>query len=244
MSATPNPRLDAAARQKAFDALATYDRGSSRGALQPIDHAVAAATNDAALRADLELRLGAILRGPAPVVAKEYACGKLTVIGGPASVPALAALLSTPELAHAATNALQAMPGAEAGQALRDSLGRLTGLPLVGVITALGMRRDTDSAALMAPLLVHADGRVASAAIAALGEIGSKAAATLLHEFAPKAPPPLRPAVADACLVAAERLRASGEPAVARTLLDGLLATEPAAHVGAAALRLGETNRR
>jgi HEAT repeat protein len=237
MSTSPDTRLEAAARQKAFDALVTYDRGSSRGALQPIDDAVAAATGDAALQADLELRLGAILHGRAPVVAKEYACGKLAVIGGPASVAALAELLPNPELAHAATNALQVMLAPEAAATLRGSLGKLAGLPLVGVITALGMRRDAESAALLGPLLTHADGRVAGAAVAALGEIGSKAAVRLLLEFVPKATPPLRPAVADASLVGAVRLRDAGDPAGARSLLEALLATEPPAHVRAAALR-------
>jgi HEAT repeat protein len=238
MSTSTDTRVAAAALQQAFDALARYDRGSGRGALQPIDDAVAAATKDAAPRRDLEQRLAAILRGPAPAVAKEYACEKLAWIGGPAAVPALAGLLSNPDLAHTATHALQVMTCAEAAVALRDNLARLSGLALAGVITALGTRRDAASAGKLAALLAHPDARVASAAAGALGEIGSPAAGKALREFLPKAPPAIRPALGDACLVCAERLKAAGEAGAARVLLDALLATAPPPHVRAAALRI------
>jgi HEAT repeat protein len=238
MSTSTDTRVAAAALQQAFDALAGYDRGSGRGALQPIDDAVAAATNDAALRSDLEPRLAAILRGPAPAVAREYACEKLALIGGPAAVAALAGLLSNPDLAHAATNALQVMTCAEAAVALRDSLARLSGRALAGVITALGTRRDIASAGKLAALLANPDARVASAAAGALGEIGSPAAGKTLRELLPKAPSALRPALGDACLVCAERLKAAGEAGAARALLDALLATAPSPHVRAAALRI------
>jgi hypothetical protein len=171
-------------------------------------------------------------------VAKEYVCAQLAVMGGPATTVALGELLAQPELAHAATNALQVMPGPEAVATLRASLGRLAGLPLIGVITALGMRRDADSVVALERMLADTDNGVASAAAAALGEIGSMAAARALGAFLSQAPLPLRPALGDACLVGAARVRAAGGPIVARALLDALLATEPPGHVRAAALRL------
>lgn len=238
MNTTTDTRFAAAALQQAFDTLARYDRGSGRGALKPIDEAVAAATKDAALRGVLDQRLAAVLRGTAPAVAKEYACEKLALIGGPAAVPALAGLLSYPDLAHAATNALQVMTCAEAAAALRDSLAKLGGLALAGVITALGTRRDAASTGKLAALLGNPDPRVASAAAGALGEIGSPAAGRALQQFLPKAPPALRPALGDACLVCAEKLKAAGEAGAARALLDALLAAAPSPHVRAAALRI------
>lgn len=238
MSPSTDTRVAAAALPQAFAALARYDHGSGRGALQPIDDAVAAATKDAALRSDLEWRLAAILREPAPAEAREYACEKLALIGGPAAVPALAALLPHPALAHAATNALQVMTCAEAAAALRDSLDRLSGLALAGAITALGTRRDAAGVGKLAALLVNPEAHVASAAAGALGEIGSPAAGKALREFLPKAPPALRPALGDACLVCAERLQAAGAAGAARALLNALLAAAPPPHVRAAAWRI------
>ena len=240
MNAAPDarPAPPTAALDAAFAALARYDRGSGRGALQPIDDAVAAATQDAALRAALETRLVAVLRAPASAVAREFACEKLARIGGPDAVPALAALLADPDLAHAAAHALRAIPGEAASHALRQSLGRLSGLPLMGAIAALGQRRDVASVVALAGFLGHAEARVATAAAAALGEIGSVAAARELQTFLARAPQAIRPALADACLACAEHLRQAGEARAARRLLDALLGTAPAPHVRAAALRL------
>jgi HEAT repeat protein len=240
MNAAPEagPVPPTAALDTAFAALTRYDRGSGRGALLPIDDAVAAATPDTALRAALETRLVAVLRGPASAVAREYACEKLARIGGPDAAPALAALLSDPDLAHAAANALRAIPGEAASRALRQSLERLSGLPLLGAIAALGQRRDATSVAALAGFLGHAEERVATAAAAALGEIGTVAAARELQAFLARAPQTIRSALAEACLVCAEHLRQAGETRAARRLLDTLLGTAPAPHVRAAALRL------
>lgn len=240
MNATPEarPAPSTAALDAAFAALARYDRGSGRGALQPIDDAVAAATQDAALRAALETRLVAVLRGPASTVAREFACEKLARIGGPDAVAALATLLADPDLAHAAANTLRAIPGEAASRALRQSLEHLSGLPLVGAIAALGQRRDAASVTALAGFCGHAEERVVTAAAAALGEIGTVAAARKLRAFLARAPQTIRPALADACLVCATHLRQAGEARAVRILLEALLGTPPAPHVRAAALRL------
>lgn len=227
-----------AAVDRAFKALETYQSGSSRGALLALDQAVIEATSDAAARADLELRLVKVLRGPASTVAKEYACGKLAVIGGPGAVEALGELLPDLTLAHAATNALQVIPGAEAGKVLGDRVGTLSGLRKVGVITALGLRRDAASEPILAKLLLDPDVEAAAAAAGALGEIGTRAAAMALEAFLPHAPGPVRAALADACLAGAERLTASGQKAPAQALVKALIAAGPPEHVRVAATRL------
>lgn len=190
------------------------------------------------MRAELERRLLAIVRGPAPGVAREYACAKLALIGGPAAAEGLAGLLATAEVAHAAVQALQAMPGPEAGAALRRELPRVQGLALVGVINALGHRRDAASAGGLAERLGSAEKEVASAAVAALGAIATPEAARALREFLPQVPSALQAAAADACLVAAARLSSEGDRAAARVLLEGLIEINPPAHVRAAVQRV------
>lgn len=239
MSTNAEPRVTPAALDQAFAALAKYDRGSGRETLKPIDDAVNASAGDAELRGDLERRLVAALRSPASVVAKEYACGKLALIGGAAAVAALAELLPHAELAHPATNALQQMTSAEAAAALRDNLPKLRGLPLVGVLVAVGARRDLAGVAKLTELLADPDPLVVSAAGAALGEIASAAAARGLIEFLPKAPAALHLVLGDACLVCAERLKTAGDTATARAVIEALPATKVPEHIQAAARRLG-----
>jgi len=229
--------VNPAAVDKAFEALNTYDYGAARGGLVPLDEAVRSSLGDAAARQELERRLAAVLSTKAAPVAKEYDCAKLGLLGAAGAVPALAALLPDPALSHAARNALEAMPCAEATEALRDCLPKLGGLLKVGVINSLGARRDSRSVPALAALLKDADTQVAAAATAALGGIGTAKAAEVLRAFQPKAPEAMRLVAADACLAAAEHLLASGNRALAQTIYEALAAAGQPKHIQLAAKR-------
>ena len=226
-----------AAVDKAFEALATYDYGSARASLLPIDDAVRSSLRDAAARQELERRLAAVLSAKASPVAKEYVCAKLGLLGGAGAVPALAALLPEPALSHAACGALEAISCPEAVEALGASLPKLSGLLKVGVINSLGARQDARSVPALTALLKDADTQVAAAAAAALGSIGTVEAAKALRAFQPKAPEAMRLAVADACLACAERLLAKGKKAAAQALYQALATTQQPKHVQLAAKR-------
>ncbi|MBE0545855.1 MAG: hypothetical protein IH623_31385 [Verrucomicrobia bacterium] len=228
---------DAAALDAAFEALKTYDQGSSRGALMPIDEAVMASLDDKAAQKELEQRLATALQHGGSAVAREYICSKLAVIGSEVCVPALAAQLNAPQFANAARNALEAIPGAQATKALRDNLAKTEGAQKVGVINSLGARRDADSVRALTALLKHDDAGVAGAAAAALGDIATTNAAKALREYQPKAPEALRLKVADAILTCAERLLAAGKRADAQTLYQLLATTSQPNHIQHAAAR-------
>jgi hypothetical protein len=229
--------VNPAAVDKAFEALNTYDCGSARASLVPVDDAVRSSLGDAAARQGLERRLAAALATKASPVAKEYVCAKLGLMGAAGAVPALAALLSEPALSHAARSALEAMPCPEAVEALRNSLPKLGGLLKVGVINSLGARQDARSVPALAALLKDADTQVAAAAAAALGAVGTLEAAKALRAFQPKAPEAMRLVVADACLACAERLLANGKKAPAQAFYQALATAEQPKHIQLAAKR-------
>ena len=83
--------------------------------------------------ADKEADLLGVLRGDAAAAEKAIACKKLAVYGSKAAVPELAKFLSNPQLASWARIALEAIPGAEADEALRKSTESLEGNLLIGV---------------------------------------------------------------------------------------------------------------
>ena len=172
--------MDKAAVDKAFEALKTYDWGTDRNLLKPIDDAVVATHGDAAARKELETRLAAVLKTGVSRDAKDYVCRKLMVIGTAESVPTLAGLLADKDLSHMARYALERIPAPEAAQALRDALPKLSGALKVGVIGSLGVRRDAASVPALAALLADADKAVACAAACALGDIGNPEAAKAL----------------------------------------------------------------
>ena len=237
MNTPMTTRISAAALQQALDALKTYTAGSARGALAPLDDAVAAATTDPSTARELERRLLDLLDGAVPVQAREYVCRKLILIGSAASVPKLTVLLNEEATTHAAREVLQLLPGPEAGDALRHAVLSLSGLSRVGAIISLGLRREAASAACLAPLLRAADVQAACAAAGALGEIGTSAAAGALRERLPGAPVAVRSALVDACLACAERLVSAGEAKLGAELYRLLNSSEQAPHVRQAAAR-------
>jgi HEAT repeat protein len=221
----------------AFEALKAYDHGSSRGALLPIDDAVRACLGDDAARRNIERRLLAVVRARVAPAAKEYACNKLALIGSAVSADTLAELLSDPQIADAARNALAAISCPDAIAALRGSLARLSGRLKIGVINSLGDLRDGRSVALLTSLLQSEDRTLACAAVTALGKIGTTRAARTLLRFQPQASGVVRLATADACLACAERLLASGRRAEALMLYEALAASEPPGPARSAAER-------
>jgi HEAT repeat protein len=236
-TSTSKSQPDAAALNAAFAALDTYDQGSSRGALLPIDQAVKASLGDEPARAALEQRLVSALQrgGSAPAV--EFVCSKLAMIGSKSSVVALAALLGKPEFATAARNALESIPEPQATKALRDNLSKLTGSSRIGLINSLGARRDADSVRALSTLTQDKDLAVVGGAIAALGDIATSKAAKALLSFKPKTPESLRLKLADAVLICADRLSAAGKKADAHVLYQALVKTEQSNHVQEAAAR-------
>ncbi len=232
-----SPEPEAAELNAAFDALKSYNQGSSRGALLPIDQAVKAAVGDEPACAALEQRLAGALQPDGSAAAVEFICSKLAMIVSKSSVPALAALLAIPEFATAARNALEAIPGTAATKALREALPKVEGLQKIGVIHSLGARRDEASVRPLTALLKSEDSGVAAAAAAALGDIATSKAAKTLLNFQPKAPPVLQPKLADALLVCAEDLLAAGKKADARHLYQSLATSAQPKHVQQAAAR-------
>lgn len=225
------PAEDTPALDQAFTALPSYDSGSSRGALMPIDNAVRDGVGNAAAPNKLEQRLAALLLTKMSPVAKEYICSKLGLIGSAESVPALAGMLPDPDLHHIARNALEAMPCPEAVQALRESLPRLRGRQKAGVVSSLGTRRDPLSVPVLGKLLADSDAEIAGAAATALGHIGTIEAVHTLQQFLPNAPDPVRLAVADGCLAGAERLLRDGKKAEAQTMYRALADSQQPKHV-------------
>jgi HEAT repeat protein len=229
--------IDAAAVDKAFEALKTYDWGTDRKTMDPIDDAVAATSGDAAARKGLESRLLAVLKSDASRSAKDYVCRALKTIGTAESVPALAALLPNQDLSHMARYALERIPATEAAGAIRDAMSNLSGPLKVGMIGSLGARRDAASAAALAGLLGDADPAVACAAAVALGRIGSPEAGKALADRAKGSPDTVKPPVADACFACAEHLLADGKKAEATALYQALSGEKQPKHVRLAATR-------
>ncbi|MCC6695072.1 MAG: DUF1080 domain-containing protein [Candidatus Hydrogenedentes bacterium] len=181
-----------------------------------------------------------VLNSGASVPEKMEACRALSVNGTKEAIPVLAPLLLDEKLAHMARYVLEPMPYPEAGEVLRDALGKTSGLLKVGVISSLAARKDEQAVPEIAKLLPDADAQVAQAAAKALGDIATPDAASALDGALGQAgmPEVTRLVVCDALLGCAKTFAADKQSAQALAIYDRLLQLpNPAHQVRAAALR-------
>ncbi|MCL5278565.1 MAG: HEAT repeat domain-containing protein [Planctomycetes bacterium] len=169
-----------------------------------------------------EAKLIAVLQSDAPPAEKAITCKRLSVYGTSEAVPALAPLLLDKELSSWARIALEVIPGPAADEALRSAMGKAQGRLLVGVINSIAVRHDAQAVNGLVEKLKDKDSdpEVASAAAVALGRIGGQQAAQTLERSLAEVPATIRPAVAEGCILCAERSLAQGKAADAVKLYD------------------------
>ncbi len=153
---------------------------------------------------------------------KAVACKQLSIYGSKAAVPELAKLLSDEQLASWSRIALEAIPDPAADAALVEAAKTLQGRLLVGTINSIGARRSVQAVDQLAARLKDKDAEVASAAAVALGQIGNDKALKTLRQSLAGAPPAVRSAVAEGCILCAERLMADGKSDAATEVYDAV----------------------
>jgi len=182
-------------------------------------------------------KLIAVIKSDAPQKEKVDACRQLSVIGTKDAVAPLAALLGDEKLSHMARYALEPNPDPSVDEALRDALGKLKGLPLVGVIGSISVRRDPRAVRPLSGMLADPDVEVAQAAARALGSIGNQRAARVLQRALPNVPAGNQLTFCEGLLRCAESLAARGQRDRAIEIYDQLRSMEAAHQVRGGALR-------
>ena len=157
---------------------------------------------------------------------KAITCKKLAIWGTAKAVPSLAALLPDPELTSWARIALEAIPDPAAGAALRAAMEKTTGRTLIGVINSIGVRRDAKAVDGLIQRLQETDTGVAAAAAVALGRVGNPTAAAALRQALTDTAGTVRSAVAEGCILCAEKRLASGKEDQAARLYDEVRAAD------------------
>jgi HEAT repeat protein len=180
------------------------------------------ALGSAPVKAVQESDLIAILQSSAGAPAKCAACQQLRIHGTRESVPTLAGLLSKERVGHAARYALEGMPYAEAGAALRNALSKTSGPIKAGLVDSLGWRRDRAAVPLLTPLLSHQDSMLAAASASALGRIADPEAVTALNATRHNTNALVRQASQEALLHCAEVRLFAGDVSDAATLYRDL----------------------
>ena len=215
--------------------VAIYRYGESREALAELDAYVRHVDDMPEPRATIERQFGELLRGDATEAGKQFICLKLAQIGGEASVPLLTGLLADTAMSEYALLALGSIPGAAADAALLGALGRTRGQRKIGIISVLGDRRVEEGVYDLEMLAADTDSRISAAAVSALGRIGTAASLESLERLSMSGVG--QADVVDATLVAADRLRLSGQSDRARGVYGKLASEQTPEPARSAALR-------
>ncbi|MCX8037072.1 MAG: HEAT repeat domain-containing protein [Candidatus Sumerlaeia bacterium] len=142
------------------------------------------------------------LRSNLPVEVKKFLIEQLQIAGRAEAVPVLARCLDDEALAESARQALEANPAEEAVAALRKALGGAKGTLRIGIIQALGARRDKQSVDLLIEEIRKSDLLpVRCAALIALGQIGDPRARPIIVQTEQSDSPTLRQAATEARLL-------------------------------------------
>ncbi len=179
----------------------------------------------------------AVLKSDAALFEKAQACRQLAGRGAEEAVPALAPLLGDEKLAAYARDALEKIDDPAAGDALRAALGTLEGKLLAGAVNSIGVRGDAQAVSALSALALDPASGAAPEALPALGRIATAEALDVLTRALASGPVELRPAAAEACVLAAERQAARGARDVATRLYDAVRLADVPAPLRAAATR-------
>jgi HEAT repeat protein len=190
-------------------------------------------------QADEDKLIAVIKSADATRKEKVDACRGLALIGTKKAVAPLAALLGDEELSHMARYALEPIKDPSVDEALRDALGKVKGMQLVGVIGSIGVRRDAQAVQPLLGILMQNEtsGEAKCAALRALGQIGTTEAAQVLKVSLSQAPPEGLPDVYEGLFRCAERFASEGNSDAAIDIYDTLLAQNASHQVCAGALR-------
>jgi len=161
-----------------------------------------------------------VLKSDTPPGDKALACKRLAIYGTAEAASELAKLLTDEQLAAWARIALEAIPGAKVDQALLKATETLKGRLLVGTINSIGVRRDAGAVDALAGRLKDKDVEVASAAAVALGRIGNAPATQALRKAIVSSQESVRSAVAEGCVLCAEKALADGNTTLAASIYD------------------------
>jgi HEAT repeat protein len=188
-------------------------------------------------RADEAKLIAVIQSEDASLKEKVDACRGLSYIGTKNAIPALASLLGDEKLSHMARYGLEPIPDPAVDEAFRDALDEVKGMPLVGVIGSIGVRRDAKAVPALAKLLKDSDPTVSRAAARALGSIGNSAAAAALQARLGYASEQDRLNVCEGLFRCAERFAAEDQAQQAIAIYDQLRKLDGPHQVRGGALR-------
>lgn len=228
---------DTAAVQTLIEKIKEYDWGQNRASLTELQAIITRSYGSPESLKQIETLMQPLLARDVKPAALDFACRELSVFGTAISVPALAALLDSPETEHMARYALERIPDTAADKALLDKLGQSKNdTTRIGIVSSLGVRRYNGAVGAVSRIAADENKSVAQSAVRTLGMIGSPEAAAALQELQKSLASDMQTDALESRIMCADRLAGDGKTAEAQTLYESLYSSQIPAPVRIAAL--------
>ncbi len=215
---------------------AAYEYGKDRAVFNRIDSLIQWALRDPGRIKAVENSLIRFLESESTQAGKAFVCQKLSVVGTDRSVPVLARMLKNEATFDMALFALERNPDSRALAAMRKELTKATGKQKIGLIHALGHRKDEKSVAELDALAGDRNADIARTAVVALGDIANPEATSILWNLLPKAETSLKVQTLHSLLRCAVQARIQGRIAEASSIQEALMGSQYPATIRRAAL--------
>ncbi len=158
-----------------------------------------------------------------PKRTREYVCRLLSYVGREDVVDALVTAMSAPDVGEMARWALSRNPTSAALDALHTALDKAAPEARVGLINAVGARRERRSAPLLVKQLADADEAVRLAAMDALSRIADPSTMDVFEALLTTGSAKQQKAAREAWFRLGETLQASGRPYAASLMFEAAL---------------------
>ncbi len=228
----------AAELDAAFAGLRGWSGGKETASIAAVRGYVERATKIYEVRVDAERRLvGVIESKDAAKPAKLFAAEQLYRLADEDTIPAFERMLAQPDTWNLACTGLENIKHPKAEAVLVDAAENAKGDRLIGILTALGNRRDPAGVSTLRAQADEGDARTAEAALIALGKIPGKESMQALDWCRKNLSRKMRPAATQAYLQCGRTSLERGDTATAIALFEALLLDFETAEVQAEGLR-------
>lgn len=203
-----------------FDVMGGENRTTDLAARIAVQRMVhhAAAPKSGMDRAAISQALAQQASSSRPAIVRTFAIRMLSFIGGDAEVPALAKLLTDPQVGEISRYALVRIPGRASLAALEAALPSAKGDMRIGIINALGARRDAEALPALEAAAKSDDSAVRAAALQAMARIPDQRSAVVVRASIDRGPAADKASAWDAYIKLGQTLLAAGKRADAENV--------------------------
>jgi HEAT repeat protein len=186
--------------------VSQYDYGKSHAWLDEFQKIMARVYNNPQIYGEIESLMVDGLSSDASPAAKQMICNYLGPLASGKSVSILKDMAMDVELSSSALSVLQQIPDQAADKALLELLPLADGKVQQGIINVLAKRKSPEAVDPLEELIFEDDPNISTAAVFALGQIGSKEACSILAKAFVKSESSLKWDIGEAWLICADKM--------------------------------------